>query len=102
SSSYHHKHHSFPTRRSSDLADVLNTEVIRPREIETTALGAAFAAGLGHGFWKDLQSLEELVATDKCWIPNMDAEERDRLYSEWRSEEHTSELQSRFDLVCRL
>ena len=64
-------------------ADVLNTEVIRPREIETTALGAAFAAGLGHGFWKDLQSLEELVATDKCWTPNMDAEERDRLYSEW-------------------
>ena len=64
-------------------ADVLNTEVIRPREIETTALGAAFAAGLGHGFWEDLQSLEELVATDKCWTPNMDAEERDRLYSEW-------------------
>ena len=64
-------------------ADVLNTEVIRPREIETTALGAAFAAGLGHGFWEDLQSLEELVATDKCWTPNMDAEARDRLYSEW-------------------
>lgn len=64
-------------------ADILDTEVIRPREIETTALGAAFAAGLGQGFWKDLKSLEELVATDKCWTPKMDAKERDRLYTEW-------------------
>ena len=64
-------------------ADILDTEVIRPREIETTALGAAFAAGLGQGFWEDLKSLGELVATDKCWTPNMDAKERDRLYTEW-------------------
>lgn len=64
-------------------ADFLDTEVIRPREIETTALGAAFAAGLGQAFWADLEALEDLVATDKSWTPNMDAVERDRLYAEW-------------------
>ncbi|MGO1733002.1 MAG: glycerol kinase GlpK [Corynebacterium casei] len=64
-------------------ADFLDTEVIRPREIETTALGAAFAAGLGQEFWADLEALEGLVATDKSWSPNMDAVERDRLFAEW-------------------
>src|SRR5699024_10227831 len=64
-------------------SDILDTEVIRPREIETTALGAAFAAGLGQGFWEDLNALEDLVATDKSWTPNMDEEVRDQLYAEW-------------------
>ncbi|MFH0411460.1 glycerol kinase GlpK [Corynebacterium sp. L4756] len=64
-------------------SDILDAEVIRPREIETTALGAAFAAGLGQEFWADLEELENLVTTDKCWSPDMDVKERDRLYSEW-------------------
>lgn len=64
-------------------SDILDTEVIRPREIETTALGAAFAAGLGQGFWEDLNALEDLVTTDKSWTPNMDEEVRDQLYADW-------------------
>lgn len=53
-------------------SDVLQSAVVRPREIETTALGAAFAAGLGVQVWPDLESLRHLVTADKRWEAQRD------------------------------
>ena len=61
-------------------ADVLQSAVTRPREIETTAMGAAFAAGLGAGVWTDLEELSALVAPDTTWKPGPAV---DDLYAEW-------------------
>ncbi|MDY3128198.1 MAG: glycerol kinase GlpK [Corynebacterium sp.] len=64
-------------------ADILGIPVARPREIETTALGAAFAAGWGQGVWQTLADVSALVSTDTSWKPVMGENDRDRLYSEW-------------------
>ncbi|MGD9368430.1 MAG: glycerol kinase GlpK [Desulfobacteraceae bacterium] len=53
-------------------ADVLNVPVIRPKVTETTALGAAYAAGLAIGFWSGLDELSSNWAKDKVWQPDMD------------------------------
>jgi glycerol kinase len=65
-------------------ADVLGVPVIRPRVTETTALGAAYAAGLATGFWADQDELRERWAEDRRWEPAMDPEERERQYARWR------------------
>jgi len=65
-------------------ADILNVPVIRPRVAETTALGAAYAAGLAVGFWKDFNELRANWGKDKEWQPAMQAEVRDRLYTGWK------------------
>jgi len=65
-------------------ADILNVPVIRPKVAETTALGAAYAAGLAVGFWKDYTELRHNWGRDKEWQPSMPAEKRDRLYSGWK------------------
>src|SRR4051794_25578456 len=65
-------------------ADVLGVPVIRPAVTETTALGAAYAAGLATGFWSDLEELRERWAEDKRWEPAMGAEERERRYARWK------------------
>jgi len=65
-------------------ADVLGVPVIRPAVTETTALGAAFAAGLATGFWSGTDELRERWAEDKRWEPSMDAGERDRQYGQWK------------------
>lgn len=65
-------------------ADLLGVPVVRPKVIETTALGAAYAAGLAVGFWKDLGELESYWAEDKRWEPRMDPEERDRQMRLWK------------------
>jgi glycerol kinase len=65
-------------------ADVLGVPVIRPTVTETTALGAAFAAGLAVGFWSGTDELRERWAEDKRWEPQMDASERERRYAEWK------------------
>jgi glycerol kinase len=65
-------------------ADILDVSVIRPTVAETTALGAAYAAGLAVGFWKDFDELRSHWGLDKEWKPQMSAEERDRLYSGWK------------------
>jgi glycerol kinase len=51
---------------------------------ETTALGAAYAAGLAVGFWSDPGEIRANWAQDKQWDPSMDAGERERLYGQWR------------------
>jgi glycerol kinase len=65
-------------------ADLLGVEVVRPVVAETTALGAAYAAGLAVGFWDSEQDIRDNWAQDKVWEPNMDPGERDRIYAEWK------------------
>ncbi len=65
-------------------ADVLNVPVIRPKVAETTALGAAYAAGLAVGFWKDYDELRANWGKDKEWKPQMGVDTRETLYSGWK------------------
>ncbi|MDJ1370016.1 glycerol kinase GlpK [Gulosibacter molinativorax] len=65
-------------------ADVLGVPVVRPVITETTALGAAFAAGLAVGFWADLDALRALWREDRRFEPAMSPDERARLRREWR------------------
>ena len=65
-------------------ADLLGVPVIRPKVIETTALGAAFAAGLAVGFWSGEAELAAIWAEDRRFTPAMDAATRERLYAQWR------------------
>jgi glycerol kinase len=63
-------------------ADVLGVPVVRPVVAETTALGAAYAAGMAVGFWEGEQDVRDNWAEDKRWEPKMDAAKRDALYKE--------------------
>jgi glycerol kinase len=65
-------------------ADVLGVPVIRPAVTETTALGAAYAAGLAVGVWSDLDELRERWSEDKRWEPQMDEKDRDAQYAQWK------------------
>jgi glycerol kinase len=65
-------------------ADILDVPVIRPKVSETTALGAAYAAGLAVGFWKDYDELRANWGKDKEWRPSMPAKKRDTLYAGWK------------------
>jgi len=65
-------------------ADILNAPVIRPHVTETTALGAAYAAGLAVGFWSDVDVLKQNWAVDKTWQPDMDARTRENLLRQWQ------------------
>ena len=65
-------------------ADILGVPVIRPKVVETTALGAAYAAGLAVGFWKDLDECSANWAEDKRWEPTMDQAERERQMRLWK------------------
>ena len=64
-------------------ADILGVPVIRPTVAETTALGAAYAAGLAVGFWKEIEDLRANWGKDKEWNPKMDAEHREKLHKGW-------------------
>jgi glycerol kinase len=65
-------------------SDVLGVPVIRPQVAETTALGAAYAAGLAVGFWGAIDDLRENWAKDKEWTPKMDESEREKEYRFWK------------------
>jgi glycerol kinase len=65
-------------------ADILGVPVIRPVVAETTALGAAYAAGLAVGFWANLDELRANWQEDSRWEPQMDEAERDRQYRNWK------------------
>jgi glycerol kinase len=65
-------------------ADVLRVPVIRPKVAETTALGAAYAAGLAVGFWNSYEDLRQNWGKDKDWSPQMDEGEIDREYKLWK------------------
>ena len=65
-------------------ADQLGVDVVRPVVAETTALGAAYAAGIAVGYWNGEQDVIDNWAEDKRWTPNMDQDERERLYRQWK------------------
>jgi glycerol kinase len=65
-------------------ADVLGVPVVRPAVTETTALGAAFAAGLAVGFWSDQEELRERWSEGRRWEPQMGEAERERGYAQWK------------------
>jgi glycerol kinase len=65
-------------------ADVLGVPVIRPKVAETTALGAAYAAGLAVGFWKAVEDLRANWQKDREWIPKMDAKTREKDLKLWK------------------
>ncbi len=65
-------------------SDMLNAQVVAPAVAETTALGAAYAAGLAVGYWKDLDDLRKNWAIAQTWNPNMDEAQRTELYKGWQ------------------
>jgi glycerol kinase len=65
-------------------ADILDIPVVRPRVVETTALGAAYAAGLAVGVWADRDELRAQWQEDRRFEPRMDADERARRYRQWK------------------
>lgn len=65
-------------------ADILGVGVVRPAVAETTALGAAYAAGLAVGFWSNLDELRANWHVSHVWEPKMAAADRDRLYAMWK------------------
>jgi glycerol kinase len=64
-------------------SDILGVPVVRPKVIETTALGAAYAAGLAVGYWNSTQDITDNWGVDKRWHPQMDESRRARLYASW-------------------
>ncbi len=65
-------------------ADILGCRIVRPADIETTALGAAYLAGLATGFFQSLEEVEAFWRPERVFEPSMGGEERDRLYSGWK------------------
>ena len=65
-------------------ADVLGVPVIRPKVAETTALGAAYAAGLAVGFWKNTDEMRENWGVDKTWEPNKESNASTELFAMWK------------------
>lgn len=65
-------------------SDILNTTVIRPKITETTALGAAYLAGLAVGFWKNIDELQQYWQKDRAFTPSMEDERRSDLQKNWK------------------
>jgi glycerol kinase len=65
-------------------ANILGVPVVRPKVAETTALGAAYAAGLAVGFWDNLDDLRSNWQIDKTWQPEMESDHRQQLFNQWK------------------
>jgi glycerol kinase len=65
-------------------SDILNREVVRPVVQETTALGAAYAAGLATGFYSGTEELRAKWKSDRVWKPKMENADREKLYRGWK------------------
>ena len=65
-------------------ANILGVKVARAENLETTALGAAFLAGLATGYWESLDELKNLNTAGKLFVPAMEKEEREKLYKGWK------------------
>lgn len=65
-------------------ADILGTPIQRAANLETTALGAAFLAGLAVGYWKDLDELKKLIKVGQTFKPSMNESEKESLYAGWK------------------
>jgi glycerol kinase len=65
-------------------ADILGRDVVRPAVLETTALGAAYLAGLAVGFWKDTGDVSSNWREDRRFSPQMPADRREAMYAGWK------------------
>jgi glycerol kinase len=65
-------------------ADILGRHIVRPVDVETTALGATYLAGLAVGVWKDVEEVEGFWQREKIFEPRMDAGHREELYAGWK------------------
>lgn len=65
-------------------SDILDVPVVRPKVSETTALGAAYAAGLATSFWKSVDELSKQWRKEKEWIPKMEPNEREKMFAKWK------------------
>ena len=65
-------------------ANILGVKIARAENLETTALGAAFLAGLSVGYWKNLDEVKNLNSAGKLFVPTMTIEEREKLYKVWK------------------
>ena len=65
-------------------ADILETQVVRPKVTETTALGAAYLAGLATGFWDSIDTIRKQWQEDATFKPTMPAEQRTSLTKNWQ------------------
>jgi glycerol kinase len=65
-------------------ADVLGVPVVRPKVSETTSLGAAYAAGLAVGFWRNVDEMRANWGQDRAWQPSADNTARTQLYAQWK------------------
>ena len=66
-------------------ADILGCRIVRPADVETTALGAAYLAGLATGIWKSTAELEQFWAVDRVFEPAISADQRESLYAGWKT-----------------
>ena len=64
-------------------SDMIRTNVNRPKMVETTAIGAAYLAGLATGFWKDTEEIAKIREVDRIFEPKMDIEKREKRYRGW-------------------
>jgi glycerol kinase len=71
-------------------SDILNTKVLRPKVTETTALGAAYLAGLAVGYWKSIEDIQQQWQIDRSFSPAMNDDERDDLSEGWRKAVETT------------
>lgn len=78
-------------------ADILGIRIARAKNLETTALGAAFLAGLAVGYWKDLDELKTLNAIGETFQPNMDLDRQKRLYTGWKKAVQATQVFSQVD-----
>jgi glycerol kinase len=65
-------------------ADILGVSIVRPQVVETSSLGAAYAAGYAVGFWENIDTLRQNWKVDKEWKPGMTEEKREELYRNWK------------------
>lgn len=65
-------------------SDILGVPVVRPKVVETTALGAAYLSGLAVGYWKDKEEIAQKWKADKEFSPNMDEKTKEKLYKGWK------------------
>jgi len=66
-------------------ADILGVQVVRPKVVEITSLGAAYLAGLAVGYWQNARDIEKCWNLDKTFKNSMTQKQRSRLYDGWRN-----------------
>ncbi len=78
-------------------SDIIGIEIARAKNLETTALGAAFLAGLAVGFWKDLDEIKTLNEASETFTPSMNNARKEQLYRGWKKAVHATRVFSEED-----